>query len=51
MKELLNKLADSKNIRIENERSMVTTTEMAENFKLLLLKASPIFTIFPLSKG
>ena len=42
MKELLNKLADSKNIRIENERSMVTTTEMAENFKLLLLKASPI---------
>ncbi|KGU13850.1 sister chromatid cohesion protein PDS5 [Candida albicans 19F] len=51
MKELLNKLADSKNIRIENERSMVTTTEMAENFKLLLLKASPIFYNLSIVEG
>lgn len=43
MKELLNKLSDSKNIRLENERNTVTTTEMTENFKLLLLRASPIF--------
>ncbi|KAL6452729.1 PDS5 Sister chromatid cohesion protein PDS5 [Candida maltosa Xu316] len=42
MKELLGKLSDPKNIKLENERSKITTKEMVDNFKLLLLRASPI---------
>ncbi|RCK67573.1 Sister chromatid cohesion protein PDS5 [Candida viswanathii] len=42
MKELLNKLGDAKNIRLENEKFGITTTEMCETFKLLLLRASPL---------
>ena len=42
MKELLNKLNDVKNIRLLDDRSNVTVSEMYENFKLLLLRASPL---------
>lgn len=43
MKELLNKLTNPKNIRLEDERSNVSTTDMVSNFKLLLYRASVIF--------
>lgn len=42
MKELLNKLTNAKNIRIDDERSNVSTTDMVSNFKLLLYRASVI---------
>ncbi|CUM53820.1 uncharacterized protein AC631_00245 [Debaryomyces fabryi] len=42
MKELLNKLTNAKNIRLEDEKSNVSTTDMVSNFKLLLYRASVI---------
>lgn len=42
MKELLNKLTNAKNIRLEDERSNVSTTDMVSNFKILLYRASVI---------
>lgn len=43
MKELLNKLTNAKTIRLEKERSTVSTTDMVSNFKLLLYRSSMIF--------
>lgn len=42
MKELLTKLTNSKNIRLEEERSNASTTDMVSNFKLLLYRSSLI---------
>ena len=42
MKEILNKLTNAKNIRLDDERSNVSTTDMVSNFKILLYRASVI---------
>lgn len=40
MKELFKKLSDPKNIRLEGDKSIVSTGDMVYNMKLLLLRAS-----------
>ncbi|KAG2732527.1 hypothetical protein G9P44_004944 [Scheffersomyces stipitis] len=39
-KELLLKLSDNKNIRLEGERNNISTNDMVSNFKLLMLRSS-----------
>lgn len=40
MKELLHKLTNAKNVRIEQERTNVSTTDMVSNLKILLYRSS-----------
>ncbi|KAG7661421.1 PDS5 [[Candida] subhashii] len=40
MKELFKKLSEPKNIRLEGDRTMINTSEMVYNIKLLLLRSS-----------
>ncbi|KAK6464717.1 precocious dissociation of sister chromatids [Scheffersomyces coipomensis] len=40
IKELLSKLSDSKNIRIDGDRNNITTSDMVTNIKLLLMRSS-----------
>lgn len=42
MKELLNKLSNAKNIKLDYEKLVVSPADMVSNFKLLLYRASPI---------
>ncbi|KAK6454436.1 precocious dissociation of sister chromatids [Scheffersomyces xylosifermentans] len=42
-KELLTKLSDSKNTRLEGDRSLVSSSDIVANFKLLLMRSSLLF--------
>lgn len=42
LKELLSKLGDSKNLKVESERNNISTVDMVTNMKILLLRGSVI---------
>lgn len=43
LKELLGKIGDVKNIKLESDRAHITPADMVSNFKILLYRASTIF--------